>query len=232
MEIFFDGSMRNVWAERDSQDAFHEADVRFGVRSSWDTLFRWNPVAEIKGTVFKDLDGNGIRGNEEPGVPQVRLNIGKDAVTTDHQGRYAKKVRAQKVVMNVDLDTLPQGSVFSTQTAHEIDIVHGQREVINFGLTTQSNIYGVVYFDKNSDGQLDPQDVLIPKAKVTLDKTQTIYTGVDGIYRFDNILEGPHEIFIDVNSLPLEYLPTVKLEHSVDVQEGLTYTVNFPLKKK
>ncbi len=54
-EFFVDGRIRNIWRENTERAAFNEGEIRFGVRSSWDLPFRWNPEGYVTGFVFKDL---------------------------------------------------------------------------------------------------------------------------------------------------------------------------------
>lgn len=47
----------------------------------------------IRGVVFEDLDGDGRRAAQEPGVPGVLVSNGLDVVRTDGDGRYEVPVR-------------------------------------------------------------------------------------------------------------------------------------------
>ena len=51
-------------------------------------------------------------------------------------------------------------------------------------------------------------------------------------YYIEGLKPGKHTVRIDVNSLPIEYLPLVKVSNSVEVTEGTTYVYHIPLKKK
>jgi len=45
-------------------------------------------AATARGVVFHDLDGNGVRGASEPGLPDVGVSNGRDIVRTDASGAY------------------------------------------------------------------------------------------------------------------------------------------------
>jgi len=113
IEIFMDGSMRSLWAQRSGLEDTVDADVRFGLRTSWDTLFRWNPVGKFTGYVFKDYNRNGLRDDGEPGIKDVMIKIGNQRAITDRNGRYYKKVRAKIINLSIDVDTIPKGASFS-----------------------------------------------------------------------------------------------------------------------
>jgi uncharacterized repeat protein (TIGR01451 family) len=75
--------------------------------------------AVIIGTVFVDLNGNGIQDPGEPGVPGVRLILedGTYAIT-DHDGQYSiYGLRPITRVLKLDPHTLPAGAQLSTMQA-------------------------------------------------------------------------------------------------------------------
>ena len=228
-EFFVDTRVRNVWAESVTSTAFNDLDIRTGVRSAWELPLRWNPLGIIKGTVYKDLNGNHIQDKDEAGIPNVAVKIGRQTAFTDHQGRYEMKVRAKSVQVNLDVESIPEGFIFSTPNIINVKIVQSKEQVINFGLTTQSGIYGIVFVDINNNGKPDAGDQFIPKAKIVLDETKTAVTDYEGIYYFQEISPGKHTLRIIVNSLPLEYLPKVKISNDVEVTEGTTYVFHIPL---
>ena len=60
-------------------------------------------VAETAtGVVFEDLDGDGQRDGDEPGVADVAVSNGRDVVTTDADGRY-------------EIDVVPETIIFITK---------------------------------------------------------------------------------------------------------------------
>jgi hypothetical protein len=231
-EVFLDGTMRNVWSEDNAEAAFNEADIRAGVRSSWDTFLRWDPVAEIEGIVFKDYDSNGIQGEGEVGIEGVVVNVGRKTVTTNRKGIYRARQRAKKVNVGLDLSTIPAGYVLSSDPSKDITIEHLTKMKIDFGLTIHSGIYGVVYFDKNSNNFIDADETLVPRVIVTLDGKDRYISNYEGAYFIENVSPGKHTLQLDVNSIPQEYLPLIKVKNEIEVKEGTTYTFHVPLKKR
>lgn len=231
-EFFIDGRMRNVWREGPGTTAFNEVDVRCGVRSAWDLPFSWNPTGTIQGVVYKDLNGNQTQDKNEAGIPHVRVMVGKKEVVTNEKGQYKASVKAKKVEVAVEVESIPSGFVFSTSSIKEVQIIPHKVQRIDFGLTTQSGIYGVVFYDANQDGIPDTGDLFISRAKIILDGKETTLSDFEGTYFFKGISPGKHTITIDVNSLPLEYLPLVKLKNEIEVAEGTTYVFHIPLAQK
>jgi tetratricopeptide (TPR) repeat protein len=232
MEIFLDTRVRNIWKENLDQIAFNEADIRLGMRSSWDLFFSWNPAASIRGVVYKDLNSNFMRDKNEPGIANIIVKVGKKSAVTNQYGEYKAKIAAKAAVVELDVESVPAGYVFTSDLLREVKIENGEVYHVDFGLTTKSGIYGVVYFDKNGNMHLDEADELISKAKIILDKTKTVYSDQNGAYFFEEITPGKHSLSFDVNSLSLEYIPLIKLKQEIDVIEGTTYTLHLPLRKK
>ncbi len=232
VEIFLDASSRNIWSESADQIAYNEAEVRMGLTSSFDTLFRWNPSCLVKGVVYRDLNADKKKDSNEPPLEGIKIRVGKKEVLTNEKGEYQAKIKAKKAKVSIDPDSIPAGFVFSSAATQEFEIVHGAEEIINFGLTTHSGIYGVVYVDKNDNGQLDANDFFLPGAKIILDDRMSSYSNSVGAYFFNDISQGRHTLKIDINSLALEYIPLVKVKNEINVKEGTTYTLNFPCKVK
>ncbi len=231
-EFFVDGQLRNVWPENNTRTAYNEGEVRWGVRSSWDLPFRFNPQGEIKGMVYKDLNGNGRQDYEETGVPGIRMKIGNQQTKTNAKGEYSVQVRAKKVVVEVDADSIPQGYISTTPLFETVNVLNNRAQILNFGLTIHSGIYGVVFYDKNQNGKPDPEDVFISKVRIILDEQETAFSDYEGSYFFNDVSAGMHTIRLDVNSLPIEYIPLVKIKNEFELFEGKTYIFHIPLKKK
>jgi len=231
-EFYIDGRTRNVWAEANDRDAFNEIDVRTGVRIGWDLPFRWNPTGVVYGYVYKDLNGNKVRDIDEEGIADVVVKVGKGSVTTDNVGYYESTIKAKSADVTLDLNSLPPGFIFSTNVLEVVDIRHGGAHQVNFGLNTRSGIYGVVFADKNVNGKPDPGEEVLRRVRIVLDNNKFAFTDFEGTYFFENVSPGKHEIQIDVNSIPINYLPQVKVKNSLEVSEGATYTFHVPLKQK
>ncbi len=231
-EIFIDSRVRNIWAERESSVSSNEADVRFGLRSAWDTFFIWNPTGIVHGVVFQDKNANNKRDPGEKGLANITVQVGKTTAVTNGQGEYQAKVKAKKVLAAIDMSTLPEGHILSSKATSQVKINQHQPQRVDFALSTHSGIYGVVYFDQNANGQLDQADTFVPKVKVKLDGgKEIIVSDHAGTYFFSNIEPGVHTIEFDIKTLPLEYLPLVKIKTTIDLKEGITYVYNIPLKK-
>lgn len=89
----------------------------------------------------------------------------------------------------------------------------------------------MVFYDQNGNGKPDSGDEFISKVKMNLDGVQTAVSDFEGTYVFGSVQPGAHQLSIDVNSLPIEYLPKIKLKNRIEVSEGSTYVFHIPLTK-
>ncbi len=230
--VYLDGRLRNVHGEIADRRDYNEAELRLGLQSDWDLPFYWNPLGAVKGFVYFDANRNGKKDKEEKGIENVTVKVGKKTGRTNADGKYFVKVFAKKVTVTIDTTTLPQGAFFSTDSEFKADIDKKRIHRVDFGLTTQTGIYGVVYFDENGNGQLDSGDIYIPQVALKLDDQETATTDDKGGYNFYDVKPGKHTITLDVNSLPVDYLPLIKIKNKINVREGVTAIFNIPLKKR
>lgn len=230
--VYLDGRLRNVRGEIAERRDYNEAELRLGLQSDWGLPFYWNPLGAVKGFVYFDANRNGIKDKQEKGIENVMVNVGKKKGRTSADGKYFVKVFARKVTVTVDTTTLPQGAFFSTESEYKADIEQQRIHRVDFGLTTQTGIYGVIYVDENQNGQLDSGDIYIPNVAMKLDDKDATSSDDKGGYNFYDVKPGKHTLTLDVNSLPPDYLPLIKIKNKIKVREGVTAIFNIPLKKR
>lgn len=232
-EAYCSTRIRNIWADNPSVTKRIEADFNVGMRYLWDTGIRWESVGSIEGYVFRDLNSDGLRQRDEAPVEDIKIWLGKNSSTTTDIFGYYKftKVKGQKAYISLDAQSMPSGYVLTVPQRQEIAIVQSKIARVDFGIISRSEISGIVFYDSNDDGEYNSQDKGIKNVTLTLDNNVKAACGSDGRYSFRNTLTGEHEIALDLNSLPLEYLPKVPIMKKVTLFEGVTYSYNIPLKK-
>jgi len=232
VSFYLDSQLRRVWPQETALNpAYYDWNLMAGMRADWDLPFRWNPTGTIQGIIYKDYNGNSLQDSNEPGMSGIKVIAGKYETVTNENGEYSIKVSAKKVSVSLDLKTIPQGFVFSTALSRDILIDNNESKRVNFGLTSRSGIYGVAFLDVNGNGKPDRGDKFIPNIVVRLDTGEITKTDYVGSYFFENVNPGKHKIKIDVSSIPIHYTPTIKIENEVDLEEGMTYVENIPLKE-
>ena len=231
VQFFTDCTLRQVWPHNGS-DNYVEADVRFGTKIQWDSFFKWSPSVAIEGCVYKDSNANGKRDPGEEPIAGARINVGPHTVVTDKNGRFRVVVRAKTVTAVLDINSISKGYVLTTPNSVRIDTSRAGKHIVDFGVSSQSGIYGVVFYDANGNGKFDKDDKPIAKARLLLNGKQVAMTNSDGVYLFNGLKAGTYTISLDVNSIPLQYLPAIAIRQQIEVKEGVTSAYHVPLVKR
>ena len=113
-----------------------------------------------------------------------------------------------------------------------VEIIQGRKSRADFGLTSQTGIYGIVFVDKRGTGVPNDGDIFIGKVKVVLDGKTIQKSDQHGAFYFRKVSPGAHTISIDINTIALNMVPLVKLKNKIDVAEGTNYMFNIPLQIK
>jgi len=223
-----------VWKENPAT-AFSRVEASFnvGMKLLWDTGLRWDAVSSIQGYVFKDYNSNGLLDRDEPPVFGIKVWLGKNkSQITDELG-YFKFVNIRGKIAYVTLDTgsLPAGYMLTVPVTQGVPIANAGASKVYFGITSRSEIRGMVFEDLNGDGKYSVGEKGVPGVTITLDGTKTTITGLDGRYTYSQSQPGEHELVADLNSVPVYYLPLVALKKKFPLQEGESSVWNIPLRK-
>jgi hypothetical protein len=232
-QVYASARVRNVWKENPTARSRVEASFNVGMKLLWDTGVRWDSVSTIQGYVFKDYNSNGLLDRDEPPVFGIKVWLGKNkSQITDELG-YFKFTRVHGKVAYVTLDTgtLPVGYLLTVPVTQEIPIASASGSAVYFGITSHSEIRGIVFEDLNEDGEYSMGEKGVPGVAITLDKDKTLITSVDGSYVYSQSQPGDHELAADLNSIPVYYLPLVSLKKRFPLQEGESSVWNIPLRK-
>jgi hypothetical protein len=232
-EIYGSCRMRNSWADKAGIVPRMDFNFNAGMRYLWDTGVSWESAGNIEGYVFKDFNSDGLRQRDEAPVEGVKIYLGKDKFqVTDIFGYYKfKNVKGRKAFITLDATTLPPGFVVTVLISQEIAIAHSRTVAANFGIISRSEISGLVFEDVNESGQYDRDDKGIQGAVITLEDGSQATTDLTGKYYFAHASTGEHTITLDLNSLPVYYLPQTSLKKEITLYEGVSYVHNIPLKR-
>ncbi|MCS7039664.1 MAG: hypothetical protein NZP34_08680 [Caldilineales bacterium] len=111
----------------------------------------------IAGTVFFDGNGNGVRDAGEPGLSGVTVQVGALTATTDANGAYVFGGLAPSTYTVVQTD-LP-GYLSTTPNTLTVEVTNAVVNDVHFGDALPLNLTGVVFDDRNGNGN---QDLLEP----------------------------------------------------------------------
>ena len=225
----FDASKLMYHTGNPSSDNFA---AHLGMRITFGGATYWDPLGTLSGIVFKDRSGDGKFVSGEEGIPGVKMKAGDKEAVTDKNGRYSIKIRAKGVNVSPVLDTIPGGLLFSTPQTMYVHIFQGRTCRADFGLISQTGIFGIVFVSKKGTSVPHDGDKFIAKVKVILDGKIILKSDSSGAFYFRKVSPGQHVISIDINTLALDMVPLVKLENKIDVPEGTNYMFNIPIKIK
>jgi hypothetical protein len=231
VSFFADADVTKILSHTGSS-SFDDFEAHLGVRITFGGAVYWDPLGYVSGIVFKDMNGDGKFVSGDEGIAGVKVKVGDKVATTDKNGRYRIKVRAKGVEVVPVLDTIPGGLLFSTPQVLKVRIFQGRRAQADFGLISQTGIYGIVYVDKNGSGAPNAGDQFVGKVKVILDGDIIQKSDPHGAFYFRKVVPGTHTISIDINTIALDMVPLVKLKNKIDVPEGVNYLFNIPLQVK
>jgi uncharacterized protein (DUF2141 family) len=203
------------------------------MRYLWDTGVSWEAVCNVDGYVFKDLNSDGLRQREESPVEGVKICLGKGKCeVSDVFGYYKfKGIRGRRAQVNIDMSTVPRGYLLTVPASQELSVAHHQTVRIYFGMMIRTEISGVIFEDENGNGRYDRNERGVGEAVVMLEDGQKALTNPEGKYIFYKISPGEHTISLDLNSLPVYYLPKTAIARDINVFEGTTYIYNIPLNR-
>lgn len=233
VEVYASCRGRNVWADNPNVTKRFEMDFRAGLRYLWDTGFYWDAIGNVEGYVFRDINGDGLRQRDDPPMQGVKLWLGKDKSAVTDEFGYFKFVgiKAAKAYVTLEASSLPAGFVLTVPASQEATIIHHRTCRVNFGVISRSEITGYIFDDSNGNSIFNPNEKGIKGVVVSLEDGKKAITDGSGKYIFPNVSTGKHTISVDINTIPIDYLPKTAVQKEIDLFEGITYIYNVPLKK-
>ena len=145
------------------------------------------PAGKIKGTVFKDLDKNGIKGAGENGINGVLISLDSGSQTlTDSTGYYSFIVqRGTHTVVETDLvgygSTTPNSSTATVAAGTDTVIVNFG----DFGAPVSGTLHGYVFIDENEDGFRGGSEEGVPNVTLKVSNGDSTMTNSKGYYRLN-----------------------------------------------
>lgn len=172
-------------------------------------------LACVGDLVWEDLNCNGIRESQEPGVAGVKVLIsGVDVfsaiiqkeTTTDELGQYSF-CDLVPGSYNVDIE-VPAGYEYSAAMLHSITLNSGDKFLdVDAPLFRRSNLGDFVWNDLNENGIQDVDEPGIPNIQISLKSFSVIdpinlvtTTDVNGKYSFSNLKPGNYELTVNLGA--------------------------------
>jgi len=170
----------------------------------------------ITGTVWIDLDADGVIDLGEQGIPNVDVEVtwnGPDGpitttVTTDADGRWGlTDIPPGDWTTQVVTSTVPDGLIPTTPTDGAVTVPPGGTGNVDNGFVPPGSIGDTVFNDPDRNGIQGPGETGVPSVVVILldgdgNEIDRTTTGGDGTYTFDELPPGVYTVRVDSTTLP------------------------------
>jgi len=172
--------------------------------------------ASVNGSVWIDLDNDGVRDPDERGLPGVTVNItwagpnGPIVITvvTDANGNWAiADAPPGEYTAVVDSLSVPPGLVRTTPSSSSTTVPPGGSGSTQHGLVPGGSIGDRIWNDLDRNGVQDANETGVPGVTVVLRDNQgavvaTTSTDANGNYRFGELPPGTYTVEVDTSTLP------------------------------
>lgn len=173
----------------------------------------------VEGRVFLDLNQNGKREKNEPGIPGIDLLIGQlQTLKSGRQGAFSKTgVQPGAYQVNFDLDQLPIHLSPTTSTVN-IVVEGSKKTLVSLGaISTPGSLKGTVLKQNPGGKELPPADIMVSLLDAQKQPVQVTYTDETGRYHLSNVPPGKYELVIDRRQADRNHYEILTRSYSVEV---------------
>ena len=184
---------------------------------------------KITGTVFNDLDQDGVKDSNETGIGGVKLTLSNGDISyTDVNGSYTFDFLADGTYSITE--TQPSGfTSYTADTITGVIVAGGSTQTVDFADFGEGSITGTVYLDQNGNTTQDGTEGGLNSVTVTLKNSSgttvsTTTTDSEGRYDFSNVTPGAYWV---EQTLPSGYTNTSAQNVSINLGASKKVEVNF-----
>lgn len=196
-------------------------------------LFSITSIPQWVGQVFLDANGNGLRDNDEAGMPELTVQVleldGSTVVstnTTDAEGTFAVRGLSLRSYY-LGLTSTPE-YIHTTPSLVLGALTEGRTNETFFGLQRAGTISGIVFNDADGTGQQTPEEQGLAGVTLRLKSTSaevwTTTSREDGSFLFTQVAPGGY--WLEEIDLP-GYGSTTPNLRSLSVENGGAGVANF-----
>ena len=171
----------------------------------------------LNGRVFLDQNRDGIRQDDEPGIPGVRvmligtrigLNSGSDGYFT------IQNVRQGLYAVTVSRQSLPLGYLVPESAQPRVTVGSGRRTDVDIPLILSGQVRGAIFIDDNANGMVDPGEERLEGQWVSLipadgGEPLVIHSASFGQYGFESVNPGQYTLQTTISGQPVRQDITV-----------------------
>ena len=210
-----DGRLR--WTDAATPEA--SAQVTVGVTFPVPLPF-WPVRSRVAGRVF-------VEGDPSQGIAEAVIAVGGRFVRTDERGRFRTPPLAPGS-QSLTLERLPLGLSPAVELPIDLELAAGEERDVAIPVTQEGVIRGIVFDDRNEDGQRQTGEPGLDGIRVHLAGAASRETVTAGDGRF--VITAPtghHTVGLDETTLPPRFEPTTPVDVNVDLHRGETVTIAF-----
>ena len=199
--------------------------------------FGYAPNFAINGTIYRDGDRDGKKGDTEGRYSGVTVQLlDKDGkviatTTTDKDGKYSfehlpdgtysVKVVKDGVLADADQTGDPDTTLDNASKPITLDEKNPTKDDVDFGYVPNNTITGTVYRDDNRDKTINGDEPGLERVSVQLldedgKVLQTLDTDADGNYAFQHLPDGKYTVKVVRSSSIKDYDQTEDPDATVD----------------
>lgn len=193
------------------------SDLSVGVRGT----VRFNPPrvsrvpddgrGVLNGRVFLDRNRDGIRQDNEPGIPGVRVKVigTRMGLNTTGDGYFTiQNIPQGLYALTVSRESLPLGYLVPEEAQPRVTVGDGRRSDVEIPLILSGQVRGTVFVDDNANGEVDSGEErlegqwisLVPKGE---GETMNVHTAAFGQYGFESVKPGEYTAKTTVAGRPV-----------------------------
>lgn len=156
----------------------------------------------LAGRVFLDRNRDGVRQDDEPGVPGVRVQVigTRLGLNTARDGHFnIQNIKQGLYAVTVSRQSLPLGYLVSEATQPRVTVGNGRRTEVEIPLILSGQVRGAVFVDENGNGQPDAgerrlEGQWLQLKSLTTGATRDIHSASFGQYGFESVDPGEYEL--------------------------------------
>jgi len=168
-------------------------------------LSELNSYAAVYGKVYQDVN---LNGRFDPGIdkPQANARVRVDGnryVNSDVDGNYrVDSVTQGEHAVYLDLLSVRADLTLLDNTQQQVTIVSTRDAIVDFRVVRTGRITGVVWLDRNGNGQFDESERPLADVRVVTGSGRDTLTDDKGYFIIGDLPPGEHILLLDEKTIP------------------------------
>jgi hypothetical protein len=169
---------------------------------------RINLRTSISGTVYTDLNYNGVFDGADRGIADVQVWLDDGTMTTsDARGFFRlENIEPGAHRLRAELGTVPAGFVFATPGSQTVGAVPNRENRVEFRVIRTGQVTGKVTYMDYSDDAEHPVEKPLADARILVTGDGDTFSEANGMFLIGDLPPGRYEMHLDPTSLPRGYV--------------------------